>query len=295
MREKNNVNPHISEVISLPMGPWIHTGMELIVRKKALRRAEQDAYSLWWIEDGNVQIEEDGQQRRLQAPCGIVLSPGDARTLHLGTGATWCMLRFDLQWRPLEVRRGGDDLVVYRPAEQSPPQPSLHLLWHRPIPIPLPTAACRDLRGLLTRSATMSIRGRDSWYQANHRLGLWLLDLRDHLHQDSSLGSTRSRLQELAREHLSQGLTVEQLAQLMGISASQLNRRLRREDPQGLSAREIVRTQRLAALRNHLTNTDKGLALIAQICGYQSVQVLIADFKRSEGMTPAAWRKQHLH
>lgn len=282
----------VSDTIERPMGPWIHTGMELVVRKQALSRSESDAYSLWWVENGSVQIEAAQRKRRIPTPCGVLLSPGDDRIMHLGGGACWCMVRFDLIWRPLTVLRG-TDCTVYRPVDQRSPQPPLAELWQRTIPAPLPVDACRGLRQVLTRCSTTCMRGSEAWYRANHLLGPWLIGLRDELRPDGTAPTTRARLADLARQHIVQGLTVEQLAQLMGIGAIQLNRRLRQEDPQSPPAGEIVRAVRLDELRRELVNTDKPLGTLAKRCGYRSTTVLINDFKRAEGMTPGAWRKQY--
>lgn len=61
----------------------------------------------------------------------------------------------------------------------------------------------------------------------------------------------------------------------------------------GLSFRHELRRQREAAARALLSSTQLPLAEVVRRIGLSSVSQFIADFKTTNGVTPARYRRQH--
>jgi LacI family transcriptional regulator len=93
------------------------------------------------------------------------------------------------------------------------------------------------------------------------------------------------------RDRACEGLSVEDLAGVMQVSRSTLEKRFRAAVAH--SPHEWIRRRRLGEVRRLLRETDLPLADVAVRCGFASLQYLSAAFRRAEGIPPTQYRKRH--
>jgi LacI family transcriptional regulator len=93
------------------------------------------------------------------------------------------------------------------------------------------------------------------------------------------------------RDRACEGLSVEDLAGVMQVSRSTLEKRFR--GAVAHSPHEWIRRRRLGEVRRLLRETDLPLADVAVRCGFASLQYLSAAFRRAEGIPPTQYRKRH--
>jgi AraC-like DNA-binding protein len=92
------------------------------------------------------------------------------------------------------------------------------------------------------------------------------------------------------RQHLEERPSVARVANIVGISASQLNRlflRVRREGPK--HAFEKLKIEKAMHVMSH---SDAKLHNVAVECGYSSASNFCRTFRILHGTTPKAWRKE---
>jgi len=89
--------------------------------------------------------------------------------------------------------------------------------------------------------------------------------------------------------HLSQDLSLEDLASLIGFSPSHFARLFRQTT--GESPHQFVLHQRVERARHLLQETDASLVQIAAACGFANQSHLTAVFKDHFGLTPRAYRR----
>lgn len=85
------------------------------------------------------------------------------------------------------------------------------------------------------------------------------------------------------------GLRVAEVARLAGMARSGLQRRFLRALGRGL--REEIKRVRMARARAQLAGTASKLEIVAEQCGFASVQRFSAAFGREFGVSPGAYRK----
>lgn len=103
----------------------------------------------------------------------------------------------------------------------------------------------------------------------------------------SQLADTVSYIQKNLRE----SLHVEDLAQRSGLSASQLDRRLR--NIFRLSTKQFIIQTRVNAAIALLVKTDMPLARIAAECGFYDQSAFTRQMKQTTAMTPGEYRSTH--
>ena len=91
-------------------------------------------------------------------------------------------------------------------------------------------------------------------------------------------------------DRLSERVTTRELAGMVHMSESQLNRSFRRE--KGLSPHQFRIEARLNAARYLLANTVLSLSEIALKCGFRDASALIHQFKARTGLTPGEYAAQ---
>jgi LacI family transcriptional regulator len=92
------------------------------------------------------------------------------------------------------------------------------------------------------------------------------------------------------REHLTQGVSVSEVARHVGLSRSTLQRRF--VQALGRSPRaELIRLQ-LGRVEELLRDTDFSLARIAQLTGFNYPECMMKLFKRKTGITPSQFRSR---
>lgn len=92
-------------------------------------------------------------------------------------------------------------------------------------------------------------------------------------------------------QHYTEQLTLEQLAQLHGMSPTYLCSTFKRFT--GLSPIDFVIRKRISAAKQALVNTEQSVLEIAQQCGFQSISNFNHLFKTLVGCAPRQYRSGH--
>jgi PAS domain S-box-containing protein len=111
------------------------------------------------------------------------------------------------------------------------------------------------------------------------------------LHTGESVDSRHSSLHaaiDLARRRYAEPLKVAELAEAAGLSATQLERALRKAV--GMSPKQLIVRTRLDEAMRRLDDTDHTVAAIAGECGFYDQSSFTRQFQRAVGMTPGAYR-----
>jgi PAS domain S-box-containing protein len=95
----------------------------------------------------------------------------------------------------------------------------------------------------------------------------------------------------LATEHLGRNVEVSELAQAAGLSASQLERRMRKVF--GMSPQQYLLRVRVDEAARRLTTTLEPLADVANSCGWYDQSAFTRQFTRAAGYTPGEYRSRH--
>lgn len=90
------------------------------------------------------------------------------------------------------------------------------------------------------------------------------------------------------RAHLENGVTVEQVADFVGLSRSQLFRACK--EAAGQSPNAVIAHARASMARGMLSNSALTLTQIALSCGYASAAHFCTAFRRDCGLTPTEYR-----
>lgn len=93
------------------------------------------------------------------------------------------------------------------------------------------------------------------------------------------------------REHAFEQLTLNDVAQELGLSSVQFTRRFARSI--GMTPSDYFTAIRIRQAREMLLETDKTLDTIAKECGFNNGFYLSRVFKKRMKMSPAAYRKTH--
>ncbi len=91
-------------------------------------------------------------------------------------------------------------------------------------------------------------------------------------------------------DHLNHDFSVEQIAEAVGLSASQLQRRFQKA--LGRSVVQELLRKRLGEAKHLLRSTDLPIADIAPKLGFHSATYMHRAFRRSFGVTPAQYRRK---
>jgi len=100
-----------------------------------------------------------------------------------------------------------------------------------------------------------------------------------------------SAVAEALRNNLFSDTGIEVLARHVGLSKSTLQERALKE--LGHPIGEEIRTIRLSAAKELLSETDRPITTVADICGYTSVSHLSLRINEDCGMTPLAYRRRY--
>jgi AraC-like DNA-binding protein len=112
-------------------------------------------------------------------------------------------------------------------------------------------------------------------------------DLRMPPAQDECLGDVADALAFL-KGHFDQPIRVEDLAARAGMSAYQLNRRVRAI--YGLTASQLIAKTRIDAATDRLNRSNDAIGDIAIACGYCDQSAFTRHFRRVTGLTPSQYR-----
>ena len=91
--------------------------------------------------------------------------------------------------------------------------------------------------------------------------------------------------------HCLEPISLREVAAAVGRSPAHVTTALKQAT--GRSVVEWIISGRMAEARRRLVSTDERVDIIAERVGYADPTHFIRLFRRTEGLTPAAWRKQH--
>lgn len=91
------------------------------------------------------------------------------------------------------------------------------------------------------------------------------------------------------RNYYSQGLTVVELAEYLGVNRSYLYTIFKNK--LDLSPKEFLTKYQISRAKEQLSLTDDSVECIAASCGYRSTLVFTKNFKQEIGMTPTEYRR----
>ncbi len=91
--------------------------------------------------------------------------------------------------------------------------------------------------------------------------------------------------------HLCENLTLDQIADYCHISKYHLCHRFREEI--NMTIMQYIADQRIIAAKIALLETDKSISAVAMENGYANFSHFCSAFRRAEGISPAAFRKQY--
>ena len=97
-----------------------------------------------------------------------------------------------------------------------------------------------------------------------------------------------NRVLHRINQELVQPVSIKELADSAGLSASHLRCRFRQE--MGISLGEYLTKQRLAGARLLLEESSLPVGEIARRCGYGSIYAFSRFFRREAGLSPRAYR-----
>lgn len=160
-------------------------------------------------------------------------------------------------------------------------------------------ASGRPLRDQL--ELISSVSGTMGWFLSNkfpifNKAGetIGLVGISQDLNQPSDSDLELSELKTIVdyiRTHVSQPLKTEDLAEQVGLSTTQLDRRMRRVFR--LSTKKFVMKTRLDLATQLLVSTQQSISDIALACGFSDQSAFTRQFGAAANQTPLAYRKSH--
>ena len=97
------------------------------------------------------------------------------------------------------------------------------------------------------------------------------------------------RLESYVRDHLSDDLSLNELARLLGVSVRHLSRKVR--EAKGMSVHRWIAECRVAEARRLLAETELPVHEIAQRSAFRSVAAFSTAFRAASGFTPGEFRR----
>jgi AraC family transcriptional regulator len=142
------------------------------------------------------------------------------------------------------------------------------------------------------RSGTHATMGSLELDSLLNLLGIHLIKQYGVVRSQKDLGGLSDRQLRRVRDfmvtHITEGVKLEVLAGLVGLSSSQLMRSFRRST--GTSPHQYFMRLRLDQARTMIVGGPLALADIALMCGFSSQSHLTAIMRREDGFTPGALR-----
>ncbi|MGN1048284.1 MAG: exo-alpha-sialidase, partial [Eubacteriales bacterium] len=97
------------------------------------------------------------------------------------------------------------------------------------------------------------------------------------------------RIKDIIKENLSSGLSVEELANLLGISKYYMCHLFKKAT--GITIKNYEKAARISKAKEYLINSDKPITEIAHKCGYENSCYFSEMFITSEKVSPSQYRK----
>ena len=103
-----------------------------------------------------------------------------------------------------------------------------------------------------------------------------------------SFSSLVFRANEFISNHLTMPFGIQEIADFLNVSESNLRLVYRKET--GISLGHYINNKRLEAARHHLLNTDMSLSDVARNCGYENSYTFCRFFRKHTGVPPIRFR-----
>lgn len=164
------------------------------------------------------------------------------------------------------------------------------------------TLVCRAaIEGGLPQEDAFSLSDRYVQHCEKYNDPAQILNLQHHMVLDyASLvhsitsGSSASPLvravSAYVQEHLTEDITVDEMAQTLYLSPNYLSSRFHRES--GMTLRTFISQQRISKAKDYLKNTDRSILDISTFLGFSSQAYFQNVFKKMTGMTPKEYRER---
>jgi AraC-like DNA-binding protein len=119
-----------------------------------------------------------------------------------------------------------------------------------------------------------------------------LYDLQQQtIKQASSRNALSFRFQQFVNQHFLTRKTVEEYAELMGVTPDHLSQTIKAAT--GKTAHSLIAERILLEAKKLLTYSDLNITEIADYLGYSEPTHFGRFFRRYFGLSPMAWRRQH--
>ncbi|MBS1663876.1 MAG: AraC family transcriptional regulator [Bacteroidetes bacterium] len=107
-------------------------------------------------------------------------------------------------------------------------------------------------------------------------------------HSGSGNSSRMSFILEYIQEHLTEKIAVDQLSRKVYLSRNIFYKWFKEQF--GLTPLEYIMNERIKLARQLLTDEKKSVSQISLLCGFNDVNYFVRAFRKSEGLTPGAFR-----
>ncbi|MFM5163995.1 helix-turn-helix domain-containing protein [Aeromonas rivipollensis] len=209
--------------------------------------------------DGPLEIEVQGQGRRLAPGFVCVIAPGERHDYAADPALSFLVQESD--WLP-------GDLAAHPFIELDEPQRHYLAFLHRMV------AAGRQVAGMEQVWLSLLAQGQGVHSSAPPRLAARILKVQRHI-----------------EAHLAEPLNNERLAAIACLGQSQFKLAFRQQ--LGMSVSHYIRGQRMTLARTLLAHTQLPIGEIASRCGYQNQGAFAERFLTETGLTPSRWRQQN--
>lgn len=109
--------------------------------------------------------------------------------------------------------------------------------------------------------------------------------------RDNTYSKHINASKEYIYSHIKERITIEDLADSLGVSASYLSRLFKKET--GISVSAYIRRQKIEMAKNLLQYSDYSIIEIANRLSFSSQSHFIQQFREVTGMTPGKYRDEH--
>ena len=109
--------------------------------------------------------------------------------------------------------------------------------------------------------------------------------------KDNTYSKHINASKEYIYSHIKERITIEDLADSLGVSASYLSRLFKKET--GISVSAYIRRQKIEMAKNLLQYSDYSVIEIANRLSFSSQSHFIQQFREVVGMTPRKYRDKH--
>lgn len=209
--------------------------------------------------DGPLEIEVQGQGRRLAPGFVCVIAPGERHDYAADPALSFLVQESD--WLP-------GDLAARPFIELDEPQRHYLAFLHCMV------AAGRQVVGMEQVWLDLLAQGQGMHSSVPPRLAARILKVQRHI-----------------EAHLAEPLGNEQLAAIACLGQSQFKHTFRQQ--LGMSVSHYIRARRMTLARTLLSHTQLPIGEIASRCGYQNQGAFAERFLTESGLAPSLWRQQN--